>query len=130
MLTESWHQRWRMFFIATGPQCDAWGGCGGGKWGRASADQTLAVGRRAAVTTMEATAGGAGFEYSTTAGGECDGSDKPVCSWKTVGSESWAVADSACVTAAVVAAASAGADADGAIATLDAAFADGSPCRI
>ena len=78
-----------------------------------------------------------GFEYSTTAGGECDGGDKgkPVCSWKAVEPEKWPTADAACVAAALVAAARGAADAgetagSAAMAALDAAFVDGSPCRI
>ena len=49
--------------------CQAWGGCGGGKWGKPPANGALAVGKRtnAAVPATDA----AGHEYSTPAGGEC-----------------------------------------------------------
>lgn len=84
--------------------CLAWGGCGGGKWGPPPADGTLAVGRRRAKQPSAAFTVG-GHEYSTTAGGECDGSSaKKTCSWKAVDQSSWRAATLACVEAAVVAA--------------------------
>ena len=117
--------------------CQAWGGCGGGKWGKAPANNALAVGKRTNVAP--ASDAPAGHEYSTTAGGECGSEENKqvykasVCSWKAAEPGAWRSADAACVAAALVAAVDRatvmGAQA-AATAALAAAFAEGSACRI